>query len=141
LLHPPDLEQVGLIEAIRGYIKGFSQRSGINVELELSPDLARMAPMIELTLFRVMQESLINIQRHSGSSRATIRIERKLDLMLEIRDYGSRLSSRAAIRFRPGVGISSMQERVKSIGGRFDVDARGEGTTVRVRIPLEQVPA
>jgi len=113
------------------------------VELELSAHLERMGRVIELTLFRVVQESLINIQRHSGSSRATIRFQRSSDLTLEIRDYGSRASTRVKtgeeIHFRPGVGISSMQERVKSIRGRLDVDSTAEGTTVRVTIPVEQV--
>ena len=143
LLHPADLEQVGLIEAIRGYIKGFSQRSGIKVALELSPHLERMGRVIELTLFRVMQENLINIQRHSGSSRATIRIQRSTNLTLEISDYGSRASARLnrgeGIHFKPGVGISSMQERVKSIPGRFDVDSTADGPTVRVKIPVVHV--
>ena len=143
LLHPPDLEQVGLIKAIRSYVKGFSQRSGIKVELELSAQLERMGRVVELTLFRVVQESLINIQRHSGSSRATIRFQRSSDLTLEIRDYGNRASAHVKmgkeIQVRPGVGISSMQERVNSIRGRLDVDSTGEVTTVRVTIPVEQV--
>src|SRR5262249_11104595 len=73
VLHPPPLEHAGLAEAIRDYIKGFNRRSGIAVELELSPRLGRLEPDTELALFRVVQESLTNIQRHSGSPRARIR--------------------------------------------------------------------
>jgi PAS domain S-box-containing protein len=141
VLHPPVLDQAGLGDAIRDYVKGFSKRSGIQVELELSPRLGRMARDIELALFRVVQESLTNIQRHSGSQRARIRIHRNSDLTLEISDLGhgvsvSRQRGKEEPRFEIGVGIPSMQERVKLIGGRLDLDSTSHGTTVRVTIPL-----
>ena len=88
LLHPPVLDRAGLEDAIRDYVKGFSDRSGIQVELELSPRLGRMPRDVEVTLFRVVQESLTNTQRHSGSQRARIRIHRSLDFSLEISDFG-----------------------------------------------------
>ena len=141
LLHPPVLDQAGLGDAIRDYVKGFSKRSGIQIELELSPSVGRMARDIELALFRVVQESLTNIQRHSGSQRAKIRIHRNSDLMLEISDLGHGVSAsvqrgKQGPRFEVGVGILSMQERVKLIGGRLDIDSSSHGTTVRVTIPL-----
>jgi signal transduction histidine kinase len=141
VLHPPVLDQAGLGDAIRDYVKGFSKRSGIQVELELSPRLGRMARDIELALFRVVQESVTNIQRHSGSQRARIRIHRNSDLTLEISDLGhgvsvSRQRGKEEPRFEIGVGIPSMQERVKLIGGRLDIDSGSHGTTVRVTIPL-----
>jgi signal transduction histidine kinase len=96
---------------------------------------------VELALFRVVQESLTNIQRHSGSQRAMIRIHRNSDLTLEISDSGSGLSvsmpgRKEDPRFEVGVGIPSMQERVKLIGGRLEIDSTSHGTTVRVTIPL-----
>jgi NO-binding membrane sensor protein with MHYT domain len=141
LLHPPVLDQTGLGDAICDYIDGFTKRSGIQVELEMSPRLGRMDRDVELVLFRVVQESLTNIQRHSGSQRATIRIHRNSDLTLEIRDRGPALSATGQTRkdvprFEIGVGIPSMQGRVKLIGGRFDFESGSHGTTVRVTIPL-----
>jgi signal transduction histidine kinase len=141
VLHPPVLDEVGLLDAIRDYATGFTQRSGIQVELELSPRIGRMPPDIELALFRVVQESLTNIQRHSGSQQAKIRIDRNAHLTLEISDRGRGTSASGARgreepRFKVGVGISSMQERVKLIGGRLEIASSSHGTTVRVTIPL-----
>jgi PAS domain S-box-containing protein len=141
LLHPPVLDQAGLGDAIRDYVKGFTERSGIQVELELSPRVRRMARDIELALFRVVQESLTNIQRHSGSQQAKIRIDRNSNLTLEISDHGrgapaSVPREKEEPRFKVGVGIPSMQERVKLIGGRLAIDSTSRGTTVRVTIPL-----
>ena len=141
VLHPPVLDQAGLEDAIRDYVKGFTNRSGIQVELELSPRVGRMARDIELAVFRVVQESLANIQRHSGSQQAKIRIDRNSDLRLEISDLGRGVSANVQKgeeepRFEVGVGIPSMHERVKLIGGRFDFSSSSHGTTVRVTIPL-----
>jgi len=141
VLHPPVLDQAGLEDAIRDYVKGFTSRSGIQVELELSPRVGRMARDIELAVFRVVQESLANIQRHSGSQQAKIRIDRNSDLRLEISDLGRGVTANVQKgeeepRFEVGVGVPSMQERVKLIGGRFDFESSSHGTTVRVTIPL-----
>ncbi len=142
LLHPPVLDQAGLGDAIRDYLTGFTRRSGIQVELELSPRLRRMPQDVELALFRVVQEALTNIQRYSGSQQAKIRIHRNSDLTLEINDAGHGVSAREQTgkeeaRFEFGVGIPSMRERVKLIGGQLDIDSTSHGTTVRVTIPLE----
>jgi signal transduction histidine kinase len=141
VLHPPVLDQAGLVDAIREYVGGFVKRSDIHVELELPPNLGRMARDIELALFRVVQESLTNIQRHSGSQQARIRIDRASDLTLEISDRGRGVSDavtrgKEERRFEVGVGIPSMQERVKVIGGRLDIESSSRGTTIRVTIPL-----
>jgi two-component system, NarL family, sensor kinase len=88
VLHPPVLDEAGLGDAIRDYVHGFTERSGIHVELELSPRLGRMAREVELALFRVVQESLTNIQRHSRSRQAKIRIDRNSHLIMEISDRG-----------------------------------------------------
>ena len=136
------LDEAGLEDAIRHYTGGFTERTGIEVELEISPRLGRMKPHVELALFRVVQESLTNIQRHSGSPQAKIRIERDPGkITLEISDKGSGISGSPRRRngkmsFGLGVGIPSMHERVKQIGGRLDVDSSSRGTTVRVTIPV-----
>ncbi len=141
LLHPPLLDEAGLEVAIREYVTGFTKRSGIQVDLEMSPRLGRMGRDIELALFRVVQESLTNIQRHSGSQKAKIRLDRNSHLTLEISDRGRGVSASAqrgkeAARFEAGVGILSIQERVKAIGGRLDIVSNSHGTTVRVTVPL-----
>jgi len=145
LLHPPMLEQAGLGDAIRGYVKGFTQRSGIHVELELSPCVGRMPQDVELALFRIVQEALTNIHRHSGSQQAKIRIHRNSNLTLEISDLGRGPSpsvprGKGDTRFEFGVGIRSMQERMKLIGGRLEVVSSTHGTTVRgaISLPEEQ---
>jgi PAS domain S-box-containing protein len=140
LLHPPLLNQGGLEDAIRDYVQGFAKRSGIRVALDLSPGIGRMARDVELTLFRVVQEGLTNVQRHSGSDRAEVRIHRHSDLLLEIIDHGSNTSDSAphlkeGSRYKVGVGILSMQQRVKLIGGQIDIRRTNSGTTVSVRLP------
>jgi len=142
VLHPPVLDEAGLGDAIRDYVDGFTKRSGIHVELELSPGVGRMLRDVELALFRVVQEALTNIQRHSGSQQAKIRIDRNSNLTLEISDRGHGASvsvprAKEEPRFKVGVGIPSMKERVKLIGGRLEIDSTSHGTTVRVTIPLE----
>lgn len=141
VLHPPILDEAGLEQAIRDYVKGFTKRSGIAVSLELSALLGRMPRDVELALFRVVQESLTNIHRHSGSAEARIRIDRGAQFTLQVSDLGKRASAHAhrgdttsGLEF--GVGIPAMQERVKLIGGRLDVDVNDKGTTVRVTLPL-----
>lgn len=144
LLHPPMLDEAGLEDAIRHYAGGFMERTGIEIELEISPRFGRMTPDVEMALFRVVQECLTNIQRHSGSLRAEIRIDRRpKKVTLEVSDRGSGISGIPQRRdgdspFRIGVGIASMQERVKLIGGRLDIESSSSGTTVRVTIPVNE---
>jgi PAS domain S-box-containing protein len=144
LLHPPMLEEAGLEDAIRLYVEGFTKRSGIQVEVEVSPQFGRLDREAELTLFRVVQESLTNVRRHSGSLRAEIRMERGAKkVTLEVSDRGSGISGIPPRRngdssFRIGVGIASMQERVKLIGGRLDIESGDSGTTVRVTISVNE---
>jgi PAS domain S-box-containing protein len=140
-LYPPELHDGGLESAIRDYVSGFTRRSGVQVELEISPLVGQMERNIELALFRVVQESLTNVQRHSGSQQAKIRIDRNSDLTLEVSDSGRGVHAdvsggKEEPRFKVGVGILSMQERVKAIGGRLDIESTGYGTTVRVTVPL-----
>ena len=142
LLHPPMLDEAGLEDAIRHYVDGFAKRSGIQVELEVSPRFGRISQNVELNLFRVVQESLINIQRHSGSRKALIRLDRNSEkVTLEVRDKGrgipgSERKQTGAFPFEVGVGIPSMHERVKQIGGLLEIDSNIHGTAVRVTIPV-----
>jgi PAS domain S-box-containing protein len=141
VLHPPVLDAAGLCDAVRDYVYGFAKRSGVHVELELPGRLGRMPRDVELALFRVVQEALTNIQRHSGSQQAKVRIHSNANLALEISDRGHGASAlshgeREVPRFGMGVGISSMQERVRLIGGRLDIESTNQGTTVRVTMPL-----
>jgi signal transduction histidine kinase len=143
LLYPPMLDEAGLEDAIRHYVDGFSERTGIEVKLKISPQSGRLPPDVELALFRVIQESLTNIQRHSQSLRATIQLDRSAEeVKLEISDKGqgaSRggLTGATGPPFRLGVGIPSMHERVRLIGGRLEIESTSSGTTVRVTIPVD----
>jgi PAS domain S-box-containing protein len=139
LLHPPMLEEFGLADAIRHFVGGFTKRSGIEVDLELSPNFGRLSSDFELALFRVVQESLTNIHRHSGNLRAKIVLNRRSDsVTVEVSDTGrvfvGKPGATAEMPFEMGVGISSMQERVRLIGGRLDINSGTDGTTVRVTV-------
>jgi len=143
LLHPPMLDEAGLEDAIRHYAGGFTERTGIEVELEISPRLGRMKPDAEMALFRVVQESLTNIQRHSGSSQAKIGIERDPGkITLEISDKGRGIPGNlprqnGKLSLGLGVGIPSMHEGMKLIGGRLDIESSSSGTTVRATVPAD----
>ena len=142
LLHPPMLDEAGLEDAVRHYVNGFSERTGIEVKLRVSPRFGRMPPDVEVALFRVVQESLTNIQRHSQSLHATIQLDRGAsEINLQISDTGRGAARRdpsgtSGSPFRLGVGIPSMQERVKLIGGKLDIESSDSGTTMRVTIPV-----
>jgi two-component system NarL family sensor kinase len=145
LLHPPFLDEAGLLSAVRWYASGFGKRSGITVELDLPAHFERLPRDTETALFRVVQESLINIHRHAGSPTAHIRLRREAEaLLLEIEDSGGGIPSDVLERVLSrgggvGVGIAGMWERVEQLGGRLEVTSSDQGTTgtvVRVRLPL-----
>jgi signal transduction histidine kinase len=141
LLHPPLLDEAGLSSAIRWYIDGFAERSQIRVEFDCPDDFPRLAREGETAMFRVVQESLTNIHKHSGSREAKITC-RRLDrgVLLEVQDQGSGiapdklplLSSNGV----PGVGIRGMKERLRQLGGDLEINSSGQGTTVVARLPL-----
>lgn len=135
LLHPPLLEEVGLASAIRWYIEGFANRSGIHVATEMPEQIDRLGNDIELVLFRVLQECLTNVHRHSRSKTASVKLRTdSQQVWLEIQDQGHReLSSKS---FRPGVGIMGMRERVRDIGGTFEITSDESGTRVTVVVRL-----
>jgi len=142
LLHPPLLDERGLAVAVRWFADGFSQRSGVQVKLEMPPDLPRLPEEIETALFRIVQEGLTNTHRHSGSSTATIRlILEQNHVRLEVQDAGKGLpQSRTNGHMDAlGVGITGMRERVKQLGGQMEMETGAHGTTVRVTVPLAGV--
>ena len=144
LLHPPLLDEAGLEDAIRHYAPGFAERTGIEVDLQIAPGFGRLAQEEEMALFRVMQESLVNIHRHSGSKTATIRLSRSADsVLLKIEDHGKGISPEklAALRAqRTGVGITGMRERVRHLNGVMDILSNGTGATISVTFPIPMIP-
>jgi len=144
LLHPPLLDQAGLVSALQWYAQGFSKRSGIYVEVFADP-IDRLPADFELALFRIVQESLTNVRRHSGSETASIRLEKRSgEIFLEIHDKGHGLSSskRTSGAKEPeefiemGVGIPGMQQRLRQLGGRLEITSSSEGTTITAVVPL-----
>jgi PAS domain S-box-containing protein len=143
LLHPPLLDEAGLASALRWYVEGFAERSKIDVHVEIDPELGRLSQDMEMTMFRVIQECLTNIHRHSGSKRAEIRVAAaRGEVLVEVRDDGRGMpsASNGSPHFRYGVGIQGMRERVRQLNGRFEIKSQGGGTTVIARLPLVNVP-
>ncbi len=140
LLHPPLLDEAGLPPALTWLVDGFAQRSKISVKLDLAPDLGRFSPEVETAIFRVIQECLTNILRHSESRAASIRIARDVDeIKVEVRDQGKGMpsgSNGSGGRRRMGVGIQGMRERITQLGGRFDIRSGKNGTTVLASLPV-----
>jgi signal transduction histidine kinase len=140
LLHPPLLDEAGLPSALQWYVEEFSNRSGIRVALNCSPNLERLSPDVETAIFRIVQEALGNVHRHSGSSTATIDVEVKDGVAsLAIIDMGKGipLSKQQEIESnaRGGVGIRGMRERIAQFGGRMQIQSTPKGTTVSVLMP------
>jgi two-component system, NarL family, sensor kinase len=141
LLHPPLLGEAGLTQAVPWLAEGFEQRSGICVTLDVSSDLGRCRDEVEIAVFRIVQEGLANVLRHSGSPVAKISLHRKARwLELAVSDQGKGHAREALTQARDrrtGIGISGMRERVEQLGGCFQVDCNEDGTTVMATIPLE----
>lgn len=140
LLHPPLPDEVGLASALRWFVEGFCERSGIQVELEVAPQMDRLQPDVELALFRLVQECLTNIHRHSGSDRASIQLYPKEGwLCLEVKDAGKGIpeEKRAALESdgQTGLGIRSMREGIRLLGGTLEIESSAQGTLVRASLP------
>ncbi|HEY4950522.1 MAG TPA: PAS domain S-box protein [Candidatus Acidoferrales bacterium] len=139
LLHPPTIEEMGLASALEWLVRGFSSRSGIIVSLQLATDVDRLKAETELALFRVTQEALNNVYRHSGSGTASVRLFRESEsVVLEITDEGQGMLP-VSIGSTPELtlGISGMRERVEDLGGKFSIESvAGEGCIVRAALPL-----
>jgi len=139
LLHPPLLDVAGLCSAIRWYVDGFSERSHIQVELHMPGDLGRLPSDVEIAVFRVVQECLTNVYRHSGSTSCSVHLEREQDtLRLEIRDSGHGMPKSGKERPASGVGLRGMQERLRQLGGTLELDSSETGTTVVGTVPVTE---
>ena len=141
LLHPPLLDEAGLRDALHWFVGGFIERSGIQTELEISANFARVPRELEIAIFRIIQECLTNIHRHSGSPKASIHlILESNEVLLTIADQGKGMAPAmpdgTASKRKLGVGVAGMRERVSLLGGRFEIAAGNPGTVVKVVFPL-----
>ena len=134
LLHPPLLDETGLPSAIRWYLEGFSQRGEIKAEFQVADDFGRLPIELETAVFRVIQECLTNIHRHSGSKTARLQLSRLDDeLRVEVEDQGKGIPPEQAA----GVGLRGMRERLAQFGGTLEIISNGSGTTMIARLPLK----
>ena len=140
LLYPPMLEEMGLASAMRWHLDGFSKRSGITATADIA-EVRRLPADVELALFRVFQESLTNLHRHSGSKSAEIRLAvSDKQAALEVIDQGNGMpveGQGSGMLGNAGVGIRGMYERISQLGGRFAIESNSKGTTVRAVVPLD----
>src|SRR5215472_76113 len=141
LLHPPLLDEVGLSSALQWYVDGFAKRSGIATTMELGADFGRVNSELEIAIFRLVQECLTNVHRHSGSSKAIVRLKHSDGaVLLEIQDEGHGIAPDKKSLFLGsgplGVGLRGMRERVLQLGGTLDIDSGDGGTTVRAMFPI-----
>jgi PAS domain S-box-containing protein len=141
LLHPPLLDEAGFASAAKWFVSGFSQRSGIPVKFELAPNFPRLPETVEIALFRVLQESLTNVHRHSQTGGAEIRVElRPQNVMLEVTDHGRGIPSNVLGPIRKngmqsGMGLAGIRERVNELDGVLEIESNAGGTTIRVTLP------
>jgi signal transduction histidine kinase len=142
LLHPPLLDEVGFACAAEWYIEGFAKRSGINVKADIASSHGRLPKSVEVALFRVLQESLTNVHRHSGASDASIHFQHEAEaVILEIRDFGrgipeERLRLLHGVTGETGVGLAGMRERLHELNGTLEIESDGRGTSMRATVPL-----
>jgi signal transduction histidine kinase len=143
LLHPPLLEELGLVSAVRCYVDGFVARSGIRVEMNVPQEIGRLGEDVELVLFRVLQESLTNIHHHSGSKTAIVRLGADAQqVWLEVEDHGKGKGDAVVSpgSFQPGIGLTGMRERVKDLAGVLEIQSGRNGTRVKAALPLTAQP-
>jgi two-component system NarL family sensor kinase len=142
LLHPPMMDEAGLSSAARWYLQGFGERSGIKVNFETSDDLERLPDPIEVGLFRILQEGLTNVHRHAAASETDVRLLRDAEqVILEIKDNGRGMPQSVLTRFAQtgssaGVGLTGIHERVRELGGSFQIDSDNKGTCLIITIPV-----
>ncbi|MGB9068959.1 MAG: PAS domain S-box protein [Candidatus Acidiferrales bacterium] len=140
LLHPPLLDEAGLSSALGWYIQGLAERSALEIDLNIAPDFGRLPRDLELVIFRLVQESLTNIHRHSGSKTAAIRLSRHArEIRLEIRDQGQGISAERLADIQSGasgVGTRGMRERVRQFEGQIRFESNSSGTKVVVTFPI-----
>ena len=142
LLHPPLLDEAGFASAASWFVTGFSQRSGIAVSLEFPEDLPRLTEAVEIALFRVLQESLTNVHRHSQARSVEIKVEVDAEeISMEVSDHGRGMPTHILQKLHGdgtqlGVGLAGMRERIHELGGTFDVTSDANGTTIRAAVPV-----
>ncbi|HEX4783375.1 MAG TPA: CHASE3 domain-containing protein [Candidatus Sulfotelmatobacter sp.] len=142
LLHPPLLDEAGLNSASRWFVEGFGKRSGIDVTLDICDGTGRFPEATELVLFRVLQESLTNVHRHSGAKRADVSLQTAGNqVILRVRDYGSGMPPAVVQSLREdgsggGVGLAGMTERIREIGGTLEINSSAIGTEIVARVPV-----
>jgi signal transduction histidine kinase len=138
------LDEAGFTSAARWYVQGFAGRSGIQADLEIPDDLGRLDRDVETTLFRILQEALTNVHRHSGGSMARITLQVDAEqVQLQISDNGKGIPEERLRRLREdgsaaGVGLAGMRERVRELGGSLAINSASPGTTITVTIPVLQ---
>lgn len=141
LLHPPLLDEAGFASAASWYVDGFNKRSSIQVKLQL-PEGIRLPSTVEIVLFRILQESLTNITRHSGTATVDVHLEIGKDVTtLTVRDYGKGISAERLVKMNRtgsdvGVGIAGMRERLKELGGKLEIQSDSSGTILRASLPI-----
>lgn len=141
LLHPPTMDEAGFVSAARWYVEGFGQRSGVRVTLDAPEELERLPDPIELALFRVLQEALTNVHRHSGASRAYVAITQdKAHIRMEVRDNGRGMPTDLLRQFDAtgagmGVGLAGVRERARELCGKLIIESDQNGTMLAIEIP------
>jgi signal transduction histidine kinase len=146
LLHPPLLDAAGLASAVRWYVDGFSERSKIKVDMDIPEEFGRLSDEMEIAIFRMVQECLTNIHRHSGGASANIRMrEEDHHVFVEVQDHGRGISLQKQLELstsgRTGVGFRGMRERLRQLGGTLDIRSDGSGTVVSAVLPLQAANA
>ena len=142
LLHPPLLDEVGFACAAEWYIEGFAKRSGINVKADLAKSNGLLPKRVEIALFRVLQECLTNIHRHSGAEDASIHFQHDTEtVILDVRDFGrgiskERLGLLRGVSTETGVGLAGMRERLNELNGTLEIESDTRGTRMRATVPL-----
>jgi signal transduction histidine kinase len=141
LLHPPLLDEAGFESAARWYVEGFAQRGGIRANINFPEKMDRLPESVELALFRILQESLTNVHRHSGSPTVEIDVKLENDMItLAVRDAGQGIPAHVLERLHgtgtAGIGLAGMRERIADLGGELRVDSNSAGTLLKASIPL-----
>jgi PAS domain S-box-containing protein len=141
LLHPPLLDESGLSFALRWYVQGLAERSGLDIDLKIPEDFGRVPREVELVVFRLVQECLTNIHRHSGSTTALIRVACKSDnVHVEVRDQGKGIPPERLAEIQSqgtGVGIAGMRERVRQLHGQLSIQSSDSGTQIYATLPAK----
>jgi signal transduction histidine kinase len=140
LLHPPLLDEAGFLSAAKWYVDGFGQRSGISTKLDLPSHIDRLPRRTEVALFRILQEALTNVHRHSGSRAVHVWVTTNdLSVVLKVQDFGKGIPHETIDRFwktgNVGVGLAGIRERLKELGGQLEIDSSVHGTSLRATIP------